>query len=185
MSPMDLDSLSFQETDASDTNTVSDAYENLTDSNGSIVMNSGKITNSTAFKMALLFDSLDAMAPVEQINSWINFYILNHVGETGMTVEYSDVSPYFVDDKIDKLLKVAQYGVPVKLDLAALAGSNPVKANGMAYLEDALGLGTTTWINPLVSSNTQSAVDGDEGRPVSDDSEISADGVATRDKGDK
>ncbi|MCD8377876.1 MAG: hypothetical protein LUB59_03715 [Candidatus Gastranaerophilales bacterium] len=185
MSPMNLNSLSFQETDASDTNTVADAYENLTDSNGSIVMNSGKITNSTAFKMALLFDSLDAMAPVEQINSWINFYILNHVGETGMTVEYSDVSPYFVDDKIDKLLKVAQYGVPVKLDLASLAGSNPVKANGMAYLEDALGLGTTTWINPLVSSNTQGSVDGDEGRPVSDDSEISADGVATRDKGDK
>lgn len=182
MSPMDLDTIDFQSNNANDVNIISEAYENIINANGGIVLNQNKITNSTSFKLALQFDSMDAMAPVEQINSWVNLWISNHLGETGMIVEFSDVSPYFVDDRIDQLLKVAQYSVPCKMELASLLNANPVKERGMSYLEKALGLGITSWNQPLVSSNTQTSENGDgsDGRPDSEEP-LSDEGENTKD----
>lgn len=186
MSPMKLDTIDFSSNNANDTNIISDAYENIINANGGIVLNHNRITNSASFKLALQFDCMDAMAPVEQINAWVNLWIKNHLGETGMIVEYSDVSPYFVDDKVDKLLKVAQYGVPVKLELASLLNANPVKERGMSYMENLLGLGTTAWNSPLVSSNVQSGGangDGSEGRAkIENPGDLTDEGEATRDK---
>lgn len=187
MSPMKLDSIDFNSNNANDVNIISEAYENIIDANGGIVLNHNKITNSTSFKLALQFDSMDAVAPIEQINAWINLWILNHLGETGMTVEYDVTSPYFVSDRIDQLLKASQYGIPVKLELASLINANPVKERGMSFMENALGLTTTSWNTPLVSSNTQSGVsengDGSDGRPESEEP-LSDEGENTKD-GDK
>lgn len=185
MSPMKLDSIDFNSNNANDVNIISKAYENIINANGGIVLNQNKITNSTSFKLALQFDSMDAMAPIEQINAWQNLWILNHLGETGMIVEYSDISPYFIDDRVDKLLKLAQYSVPVKLELASLTNVNPVKERGMSFIENALGIGTMSWATPLVSSNVQSAGlsengDGSDGRPESD-VPLSDEGEETRD----
>lgn len=187
MSPMALDSIDFKSNDAEDTNIISRAYENIISSNGGIVLNHNKITNSASFKLSLQFDCMDAMAPIEQINAWINLWILNHIGETGMIVEFSDVSPYFVDDRIDKLLKAAQYSVPCKMELASLIGDNPVKERGMSYLERALGLGTNSWNQPLVSSNVQNGTtengDGSEGRtPLENPEDLTDEGENSRDK---
>lgn len=187
MSPMQLDTITFDSNSAKDVNIVSEAYENIIDANGGIVLNHNKITNSASFKLALQFDCMDAMAPVEQINAWVNLWIRNHIGETGMVVEYSNVSPFFVDDRVDKLLKVAQYGVPVKLELASLLSANPVKERGMAFLESALGLGTTSWVNPLVSSNVQGGMtengDGSDGRSkIENPEDLTDEGENTRDK---
>jgi hypothetical protein len=188
MSPMDLGTIDFNSNNATDVNIISEAYENIINANGGIVLNQNKITNSASFKLALQFDSMDAMAPIEQINAWINFYILNHLGETGMVVEFSDVSPYFIDDKIDKLLKLAQYSVPVKLELASLINANPMKERGMSFIENALGIGTTSWATPLVSSNVQSGNlsengDGSEGRSkIENPEELTDEGESTRDK---
>jgi hypothetical protein len=188
MSPMTLDSIDFNTNNASDVNIIAKAYENIINANGGIVLNQNKITNSASFKLALQFDSMDAMAPVEQINAWANLWILNHLGETDMTVEYSDVSPYFVDDRIDKLLKVAQYGVPVKLELASLLNANPVKERGMSFMEEALGMSATSWNKPLISSNVQAGGvpengDGSEGRAKTENPEdLTDEGQATRDK---
>ena len=188
MSPMKLEAIDFNSNNANDTNIISEAYENIINANGGIVLNHNRITNSNSFKLALQFDCMDAMAPVEQINSWINLWIRNHIGETGMIVEYSDVSPYFVDDKVDKLLKVAQYGVPVKLELASLLNANPVKERGMSYMENILELSINSWNSPLVSSNVQSGNlsengDGSEGRAkIENPEELTDEGEATRDK---
>ena len=188
MSPMKLEAIDFNSNNANDVNIISEAYENIINANGGIVLNQNKITNSASFNKALQFDSMDAMAPVEQINAWINLWVLNHLGETGMIVEYSDVSPYFVDDRIDKLLKMAQYGVPVKLELASLLNANPIKERGMSFMEDALGLGTTSWAHPLVSSNVQNGDmsengDGSDGRSKTENpNDLSDEGQKTRDK---
>lgn len=187
MSPMDLDTIDFNSNNANDVNIISEAYENIINANGGIVLNQNKITNSTSFKLALQFDCMDAMAPIEQINAWQNLWILNHLGETGMVVEYSDISPYFIDDRVDKLLKLAQYSVPVKLELASLANANPVKERGMSFMENALGIGATSWATPLVSSNIQSGTsdngDGSEGRAkIENPEELTDEGENTRDK---
>ena len=187
MSPMKLDSIDFKSNDAEDTNIISRAYENIISSNGGIVLNHNKITNSASFKLSLQFDCMDAMAVTEQINSWANLWILNHLGETGMIVEFSDVSPYFVDDRIDKLLKAAQYSIPCKMELASLIGAYPPKERGMSYLEKVLGLGTQSWNQPLISSNIQSGMnengDGSEGAPKKDEGDLSDEGEKTRDLG--
>lgn len=187
ISPMDLNTLEFNGNSAAeDTNTLNKAYQQLIETNGSIVLNSNKITNSESFKKAMMVECLDAMKPVIQINAWLNLYLkLNYNVENWM-VEYSDVSPYFVEDTIKTVKEAGQYGLPVKLTYASLLNINPVKERGMSFVENMLGLGTTDWIYPLVSSNTQSssgiASDGSDGAPTKDGDELTDEGVATRDK---
>ena len=183
LSPMDLDIIDFKANDASDTNVLSKAYSNLIESNGSIVLNSNKITNSTAFKMAMKVECEDAMKPVTQINAWLRLYLkYNHKVET-IAVEYSDISPYFMDDEIEKYSKLAGLGLPVKTELASMIRANPQKSFGMDFLErQLLKLGTERWNNPLVSSNTQSAQTGSEGRPESEEGDLTDEGVETRDQ---
>lgn len=187
LTPMDLDTIDFNTNNANDVNIISEAYENIINANGGIVLNQNKISNSASFNKALQFDSMDAVAPVEQINAWVNLWVKNHLGDTYMTVEYSSISPYFVDEQIDKLLKLAQYGLPVKLELASLTNANPVKERGMSYMENILGLANTTWNRPLMSSNVQSGMtengDGSEGRSKTENPEdLTDEGQATRDK---
>jgi len=98
-------------------------------------------------------------------------------------VEYSDISPYFVEDRIKLLKEAGGMSLPVKLEYYSLLGGNPAKERGMSVLEKALGLGTTEWNQPLVSSNTQSGNASDkEGAPIKDGDDLSDEGVATRDK---
>lgn len=187
LSPMDLNTLEFKGNSAAeDTNTLNKAYSQLIETNGSIVLNSNRITNSESFKKAMQVECIDAMKPITQINAWVNLYLKVNYNVENWVVEYSDISPYFISERVDQLLKLSQYSVPVKLELASLVKMNPVKERGMSYLEDILGLTTETWNKPLISSNTQSGtvgnLDGDEGAPVKDEGEISSDGVATRDK---
>ena len=182
LSPLDLDVIEFKDNDASDVNVLSKAYSNLIEANGSIILNSNKITNSQSFKLALKAECEDAMSLTPQLNAWLKFYLkYNHNIET-IAVEYSDISPYFMDDEIDKMTKLAGLGLPVKTKLAAMAGANPQESFGMDFLErQLLKLGTERWNNPLISSNTQSNTTGEEGAPTKEDGELTDEGEATRD----
>ena len=186
LSPLDLDTIEFKDNDASDTNVLSKAYSNLIEANGSIILNSNRITNSTSFKLAMMAECEDAMAPVTQLNAWLKFYLkYNHNVET-VAVEYSDISPYFMNDEIDKYTKLAGLGLPIKTELASMVRANPQKSMGMNYLEqNLLKLGTQNWINPLVSTNTQSGNPTDTGgAPTAEEKgeELSPEGEASRDK---
>lgn len=183
LSPLDLDTIEFKDNDASDTNVLSKAYSNLIESNGSIVLNSNRITNSKAFEMAMLVECQDAMAPISQINAWLKFYLKNNYKVETINVEYSDISPYFLDKEIEKYTKLGGLGLPIKTTLASMLKSNPQKSFGMDFLErQLLKLGTEKWNNPLVSTNTQSSIDSEGGAPTKDDSELSDEGVKTRDQ---
>lgn len=186
MSPMDLNDITFEADAANDTNVVNKALTNLIETNGDIVLNSNKITNSTSFRYAMMSESMTAMAVVSQFNVWVNFYIKNNFNVEDVIVEFSDVSKYFKDDKIDQLLKLSQYGIPIKLQLMSLLGVNPAQTRSLEYLEDKLGLAKTKWTAPLVSSNVQSGNvengDGSNGAPTKPDNELTDEGEASRDK---
>ena len=187
MSPMDLDTLEFTGNSAAeDTNTLNKAYQNLIETNGSIVLNSNRITNSESFKQAMKVECIDAMKPITQINAWINLYLKLNFKIENTVVEFDDTSPYFIEDKIKELKEAGQYGLPVKVQYASLLKLTPMKERGMSFIENMLGLGVTEWTRPLISSNTQSgndpSNDGSNGAPKKDSTEISGDGVATRDK---
>ena len=184
LGPFDIDTIDFTNNAAEDTNIISDAYQNLVEANGDIICNTSKITNSTSYKLALMADSFSATAPITQINTWVNLYIKNNLGVEDVLVEYSSVAPYFEEDRINLLLKLGQYGVPIKTELASLAGLNPAKCRSMEYIEEKLGLAKSKWVAPLVSSNIQSGTaengDGSEGRPESDEP-LSDEGENTKD----
>lgn len=187
LSPMDLNTIEFNNNSATeDTNTLSKAYSNLIEAQGSIVLNSNRITNSESFKKAMSVECNDSMKPVIQINAWLNLYLKMVYKVENWVVEFSDISPYFVDDRLKLLKEAASYGMPVKLEYMSLLGSNPIKERGMSYVENMLGLGTTDWITPLVSTNTQSSLDpsndGSQGAPIKDDGDLSDEGVKSRDK---
>ena len=184
LSPLDLDVIEFKDNDASDVNVLSKAYSNLIEANGSIILNSNKITNSQSFKLALKAECEDAMGPTTQLNAWLQLYLkYNHSNEI-ICVEYSDISPYFMDDEIEKMTKLAGLGLPVKTELAAMVGSNPQKSFGMDFLErQLLKLGTERWTNPLVSSNTQSSIDSEGGAPKKSEGDLSDEGLEDRDLG--
>ena len=185
LSPLELDVIEFKDNDASDVNVLSKAYSNLIEANGSIILNSNKITNSQSFKLALKAECEDAMSLTPQLNAWLKFYLkYNHNVET-VAVEYSDVSPYFMDDEIDKMTKLATNGIPVKTKLAAMAGIDPQAQYGYDFLErQLLGLGTQRWTNPLVSSAVQSGSSNLEGgAPKKEDGDLTDEGEATRDGG--
>lgn len=181
LSPLDLKTIEFKDNDASDTNVLSKAYSNLIEANGSIILNSNRITNSTSFKLAMRAECEDAMAPTTQLNAWLKFYLkYNHNVET-IVVEFSDISPYFMDDEIEKYIKAGGLGIPVKTDLASMMRANPQKSFGMDFLErQLLKLGTERWNNPLVSSNTQSA-DSEGGAPEKSEGELGDEGLEDRD----
>lgn len=187
LTPMDLETIDFTKNAAAeDSNTLNKAYQNLIEANGSIVLNSSKITNSESFKKAMMVECLDAMKPVDQLNAWINLYLKNNHGIENFIVEFDDTSPYFVEDRIKTIKEAGQYGLPLKLMYSSLLNITPAKERGMAFLEKTLGLGVTDWVTPLVSSNVQSSLsengDGSDGAPTKDGSDISSEGVATRDK---
>ena len=186
LSPLDLNTIEFKDDSASDTNTLSKAYSNLIEANGSIVLNSNRITNSTAFKMAVQAEVEDAMAPVTQLNAWLKFYLKYNHNVTTIGVEFSDISPYFLNDEIDKVTKLCNLGMPLKLRLASLTGETAQRVNGSDYLErQLLGLGTSRWNNPLVSASVQSGNPTDTGgAPTAEEKgeELSPEGEASRDK---
>lgn len=185
LSPMDLNTLEFNgKSAAEDTNTLNKAYSQLIETNGSIVLNSNRITNSESFKKAMQVECIDAMKPITQINAWINLYLKMNYNVENWVVEYNDTSPYFVEEKIKTLKEAGQYGLPVKLTYASLLNVNPVKERGLSFVENMLGLGVTDWIAPLVSSNVQSGF-GEEstgGAPTKDGDDLSDEGVKSRDK---
>ena len=183
LSPLELDVIDFKDNDASDINVLSKAYTNLIEANGSIILNSNKITNSASFKLALQAECEDAMGPTTQLNAWLKFYLkYNHNVET-VVVEYSDISPYFMNDEIEKYIKAGGLGLPIKTDLAAMMKANPQKSFGMDFLErQLLKLGTERWNNPLVSSNTQSGADSEGGAPEKSEGDLSDEGLEDRDQ---
>jgi hypothetical protein len=115
----------------------------------------------------------------------LKFYLKYNYNVETIAAEYSDISPYFMDDEIEKFTKLAGLGLPVKTELAAMMKASPQKSYGMDFLErELLGLGTERWTNPLVSTNTMSGnatVEGN-GAPEKDDGDLTDEGEASRDK---
>ena len=65
LSPLELDVIEFKDNDASDVNVLSKAYSNLIEANGSIILNSNKITNNLPVSdLPLLQSIFNTMAKV-------------------------------------------------------------------------------------------------------------------------
>lgn len=184
---MEVDSISFDKSSTSDSDAIAAAYSNLMSNAGvSQIMDSTRLTGQSAVKASMLCDvMLATKGVIPQINAFVNERIKLKFPNTQMRFSYTDVTIYTKDDRIKQLQSACEYGLPLKLELAMMLGQNPLENYAMDWLENKLGLAKTRWISPLVSSHTASGNPSDKGgAPEKDDSDLTDDGEASRDKRD-
>lgn len=157
VSPMKLEAIDLGGDSADPTNgnnVVAKSYQNIVNANGAIVLDNTRITNSTAFKLALKASCLQITRPVyEQVNAFIMHQLRCVFGITDVAVEFDSTPSYFRPDRVEELTKLAQYGVPVKMHIAAIEGMDVVEMVGYDRLEHMLGLTETMWDKPIQNVN--------------------------------
>lgn len=182
---MDIDSVSFDKNATSDTNAIADSYQNLMEQTGiSQIFDSSRLTGASSVKMSMLADAMMATKGLmPQIEAFINERIQMEYANSAAYIKFIDVTAYTRDDRIAQIEKAANAGLPVKQEYMALLGYNPLEAISADWLETKLGLSVTRFVNPLVSSHTQSgSPSNDGGAPQKDDGELTDEGAETKDK---
>jgi hypothetical protein len=186
LSPMPVNSVSFDKSATSDSDAISDAYSNLMSNAGvSQIMDSSRLTGQSAVKASMMCDVMFATKGIiQQISAFVNERIIKKFPSTQMIMKYTDVTAYTKSERIAELQKACEFGLPFKIELAMMLGQDPLENYAMDWLENKLGLATTRWTHPLVSSHTANMGSNTGGAPTKDDENLSDDGAASRDKRD-
>lgn len=187
LSPMQVDSITFDKGATSESDAISEAYSNLMSNAGvSQIMDSSRLSGQSAVKASMMCDvMLATKGIIQQVNAFVNERIRAKYPSTSMVVKYTDVTSYTKADRIAEVQKACEFGLPLKLELAMLLGQDPLENYAMGWLEDKMGLAVDKWIHPLVSSHTISSHNSGDGPPVKDDGDLTDDGAASRDKRDQ
>jgi hypothetical protein len=183
LSPMPVDSVSFDKSATSESDAIADAYSNLMSNAGvSQIMDSSRLTGQSAVKASMMCDVMFATKGIiQQINAFVNERIKLKFPNTMMTMKYTDVTAYTKSERIAELQKACEFGLPFKLELAMMLGQDPLENYAMGWLEDNMGLAITRWTHPLISSHTAASSD-TGGAPTKDDRDLSDEGAETKDK---
>lgn len=185
---MDVDSVSFDKNATTDTNAISDAYQNVMEETGiSQIFDSSRLTGSTSVKMSMLSDAMMATKGImKQIEAFVNERIQMEYPNSMAYIKFIEVTTYTRDDRIAQVEKAANAGMPVKLEYMTLLGYDPLESMASDWLETKLGLAVDKFIHPLVSSHTQSNISDTGGAPTAEESgkSLTDDGEASRDKRD-
>ena len=185
LSPMEVDSISFDKSATTDTNSIADSYANVMEQTGiSQIFDSNRLTGSSSVKMSMLSDALFASKGIiPQVEAFINERIQMEYPNSTAYIKFIDVTTYTREDRIKELKEAASLGMPVKLEYMALLGYSPLESIASDFIETKLGLATERFINPLVSSHTQSGNSDTGGAPTKDDGDLTDAGAETKDKG--
>ena len=185
---MDVDSVSFDKNATTDTNAISDAYQNVMEETGiSQIFDSSRLTGSTSVKMSMLSDAMMATKGImKQIEAFVNERIQMEYPNSMAYIKFIEVTTYTRDDRITQVEKAANAGMPVKLEYMTLLGYDPLESMASDWLETKLGLAVDKFIHPLVSSHTQSSTSDTGGAPTAEESgkSLTDDGENSRDKRD-
>lgn len=185
----DLGSISFEEENTTETNKIAKATEAvLNTAGGAEVLNGATITGAEAMRIAQRVNTefaLSSLLPQTEviINRLFQFQLSNP-----SHIHFFPVSSYTYDYLKKDLLESCQYGFANKIAYNTLNDVSELDTMAKFSLENDI-LGMNEKMIPLNSSFTQSGdTDTDPvtgGRPTLDDTEISTDGEASRDKKDK
>ena len=181
---MDIDSVSFDKNATSDTNAIADSYQNLMEQTGiSQIFDSSRLTGASSVKMSMLADAMMATKGImKQIEAFVNERIQMEYPNSVAYLKFIDAHAYNKEDRINQIEKAANAGLAVKLEYMTLLGYDPLEAIASDWLEAKLGLATTRFIHPLVSSHTQSGNSDANGAPEKDDGDLTDEGADTKDK---
>ncbi len=157
ISLLPIDTIEFKGTTSDDVDMVNNSMSNLFKSAAvSQILDRNKIEGAVAFTAAMISDTVMANNIVlPQIEVWVNRYINYVLGNVNSRIKYLPVSPYTKDNYLSKVMNAAEYGIPVKMQAAALLNLDPLETYSMEYLENEVLKLHETWL-PLNSSHTQS-----------------------------
>lgn len=182
---MDVDSISFDKSATSDTNAIADSYQNLMEQTGiSQIFDSSRLNGATSVEMSMLADATMATKGIlEQVAAFVNERIQMEYPNSMAYIKFIDVTTYSRENRISHIEKAANSGLSVKLEYMTLLGYDPIEAIASDWLETKLGLSVTRFVNPLVSSHTQTSDSSNEGgAPTKDKGDLSDAGAETKDK---
>lgn len=182
---LDVDSVSFDKSATSDTNAIADSYQNLMEQTGiSQIFDSSRLTGASSVKMSMLSDAMMATKGImQQVAAFVNERIQMEYPNSVAYIKFIDTTIYTKDDRIAQVQKAAEMGLPVKQELMTLLGYDPIESIAFDWIETKLGLSVTRFVNPLVSSHTQSrGSSGDGGAPEKEDGDLTDEGADTKDQ---
>lgn len=184
LSPMEVDSITFDKSATSDSNAIFDNYENLMEQTGiAQVFASSRLNGASSVRMSMLTDALMATKGIMgQIEAFINERIQMEYPNSAAYVKFIDVTTYTKEERLSQVEKAASLGLPVKLEYMTLLGYDPLETMASDWLETKLELSVNKFIHPLVSSHTQSANSDEAVKPEKDDTELTDEGEKTKDQ---
>lgn len=177
--PFDVEPIEFTTRTSDNINNVKNATDEMYSEIGiSQALLSGASSGSE-LKTSIEVDASEVYRILKQISRAMNFHCrlnLDVSPKYKFSFRYLNITAFNQGDKVDRLLKLAQASCPVKSELMATMGMNPLKMLGNAFMENDIFALAENWI-PMQTSYTQSSNDGsnseNNGRPAMDESEIS------------
>lgn len=190
LSPMPINKISFEKSNTGDTDTISEAEQNLFTAAGvsSLLFNNDK-ASANALLLSIKADQAITFGIVKSIEDMVNRFIQAQTYGKNFKVTFLDCSPYNRKEVGDAYLKACQYGIPMISYYAASQGMNQADLDAMSFLETQV-LGLTEMFKPLQSSSTMStagdgnAASDDGGAPQKDIGDLTDSGEQSREDGD-
>lgn len=189
LSPMPINKISFEKSNTGDTNTISDAEQNLFTAAGvsSLLFNNDK-ASANALLLSIKADQAVTFGIVKSIEDMVNRFIQYQGYGKNFKITFLDCSPFNRKELGDMYLKACQYGLPFISIYAASQGLSQSEVDCMSFLEnDVLGLAER--FKPLQSSSTQSssasiAATDEGGAPQKDTGDLTDSGEQSREDSD-
>jgi len=188
LTPMDIDKISFEKSNIGDTDTVSEAEQNLFTAAGvsSLLFNNEK-ASANSLLLSIKADQALTFGIVKSIEDMVNRFVQSQSYGKNFKVTFLDVSPYNRKETGDAYLKAASYGLPTISMYAVSQGLGQAELDSMSFLETEV-LGLQEMFKPLQSSTQMSSSDSvdnkgatDEGgAPQKDTSELTDSGEQSR-----
>ena len=163
--PMEIEDITVKQNQNSEADNVSSAESNFWNSNGISEALFGKADNNMGIKYSIKVDETMVFAILRQMERWVNIRIKDMAGKKNKTkFKILDITYYNRDEYIEMLLKNAQFGLPVKLELCSALGYNPRESLDMMNFENNV-LKLHENMIPLQSAHTGALNEEGQGRP--------------------
>lgn len=180
-SPMELTAVKTEKT-KNDNDYVTEAMREVYNDGGisQFLFNSDKNT-SIGLSKSIMTDEELAFSLLRQMETWMNRKLKQKFPSLKLKFSFLNVTIFNQKDVAEMYLKQAQYGLPVKLEIAATMGFTPLDVINKATIENDI-LGLHELFIPLMSSHTQSGnAESKGGAPTKSDDELSDSGQVNRD----
>ena len=191
LTPMSLEKISFERSNAGDDDTIAEAEQNLFTAAGvsSLLFNNEK-ASANALLLSIKVDQALTYGIVKSVGDAINRFLQSQGYGKNFRVNFLDVSPFNRKEVGDAYLKAASYGLPTISAYAASQGLGQAELDSMSFLEGKV-LGLQDLFRPIQSSSQMSSSDlesngvtDEGGRPQAEAGELSDSGEQSREDGD-